>query len=331
MQTESTLLLNRREVQKLLSLAECVDVIERVFLQQGEGKIPPSGILGVRTHGGGLHVKTANLSSAKNYIVAKLNTNFPQNHALFGLPTIQGVIVLCDADNGRTLAVLDSMEITLTRTAAATAVATKYLARKDSSVATICGCGKQGNAQVRALSLMLPLRKVYAFDVDPNASLRFAAGLSSELKIDIEPVRLLPDAIRSSDVVVTCTPATEFFVRKEHVAPGTFIAAVGADDSHKQEIDPALLPSAKVVADSLEQVCSIGDVHHAIAAGLIRKEDIYAELSEIVAGRKPGRTSDDEITIFDSTGVAIEDAAAATLVYEKACAAKIANSFEFAG
>jgi alanine dehydrogenase len=330
MQTESTLLLNRSEVQKLLSLAECVDVIERVFFQQGEGKIPPSGILGVRARSGGLHVKTAYLSSAKNYIAVKLNTNFPQNHALFGLPTIQGVIVLCDADNGRTLAVLDSMEITLTRTAAATAVATKYLARKDSSVATICGCGKQGNAQLRALSLMLPLRKVYAFDVDPNASLRFASGLSREFQIDIESVRRLPDAIRSSDVVVTCTPATEFFVRKEYVTPGTFIAAVGADDSHKQEIDPSLLASAKVVADSLEQVCSIGDTHHSIAADLMRKEDIYAELSEIVAGRKPVRTSDDETIIFDSTGVAIEDATAATLVYEKACAARITNSFEFA-
>jgi ornithine cyclodeaminase/alanine dehydrogenase-like protein (mu-crystallin family) len=129
---------------------------------------------------------------------------------------------------------------------------------------------------------------------------------------------------------VTCTPAKEFFVHKKDVAPGTFIAAVGADDSHKNEIDPAVLASAKVVADSLEQVCAIGDTHHAIAAGLMRKEDIYAELSEIVAGRKPGRTSDDKITIFDSTGVAVEDAATATLIYEKACAAKITKSFEFA-
>ena len=141
--------------------------------------------------------------------------------------------------------------------------------------------------------------------------------LSRELKIDIEPVRSLPSAIRNSDVVVTCTPATEFFVRKEDVTAGTFIAAVGADDSHKQEIDPALMASAKVVADSLEQVCSIGDTHHAIAAGLMRKEDVYAELSEIVAGRKPGRTSDDEIIVFDSTGVAIEDAAAATQSFMK--------------
>jgi alanine dehydrogenase len=330
MQAKSTLLLNRTDVQQLLGLTECVAAVERVFRLQGEGKIPSSGILGVRTQSGGLHVKIACLSGAKDYIVAKLNTNFAQNYARFGLPTIQGAIVLYDADNGRLLAVLDSMEITLKRTAAATAVAAKYLARKNSTVATICGCGEQGCAQVRALSLIFRFGKVYAFDIDSNASLRLASQLSRELNIDIEPVRTVPSAIRASDVVVTCTPAKEFFVHKKDVASGTFIAAVGADDSHKQEIDPTLLSSAKVVADSLEQVCAIGDTHHVIAAGLMRKERIYAELSEIAAGRKPGRTSDDEITIFDSTGVAIEDAAAATLVYEKACAAKITTSFEFA-
>ena len=253
MQTESALLFNRGDVQELLNLAECIDAVEKIFRQQGEGKIAPSGILGVRTQCGGLHVKTACLSGAKNYVVAKLNTNFPQNHARFGKPTIQGVIVLYDADNGQLLAVLDSIEITIKRTAAATAVAAKFLARANSSVATICGCGEQGRAQIRALSLTLPLRKVFAFDVDPSASFHLTTQLSREFQIDIEAVRDLPGAIQSSDVVVTCTPATEFFVQKNDVAAGTFVAAVGADDSHKQEIDPALMSSAKVVADNLNK------------------------------------------------------------------------------
>ena len=330
METEGTLLLNRSDVQELLSLTECIDAVEKVFRWQGEGKIPAPGILGVRTQNGGLHVKTACLSGAKSYIAAKLNTNFPENYARLGLPTIQGVVVLYAAENGRALAVLDSMEITIKRTAAATAVAAKYLARKNSSGATICGCGAQGSAQLRALCLVLPLRNAYAFDVDSNASLRFAAELSRELKIDIEPARSLPDAIQGSDIVVTCTPTTEFFVHKEDVDAGTFIAAVGADDSHKQEIDPALLASAKVVGDSLEQICSIGDTHHAVAKGLMREEDVHAELSEIVAGKKVGRASDDEIIVFDSTGVAIEDAAAAVIVYEKAYRKKAGNFFEFA-
>jgi alanine dehydrogenase len=330
MQTEPTLLLCRSDIEQLLSLRDYIDAMEKVFRWQGEGKVPPSRILGMRTQNGGLHVKTAILTADGNYIVAKLNTNFPENRERFALPTIQGVIVLYNAENGRALALLDSIEITIKRTAAATAVAAKYLARKNSSVLTIAGCGEQGRAQLRALKLVLAPSKVYAFDLSERASIDFARELSRELDIDIEPVRDLPLAICNSDVCVTCTTSSEFFVRKHDVHAGAFIAAVGADDAHKQEIDPALVASVKVVADSLEQSCAIGDTHHAIAQGLMRKEDVYAELGEIVAAKKPGRLSDDEIIIFDSTGVAIEDAAAAALVYEKTRAAKIGYGFEFA-
>jgi ornithine cyclodeaminase/alanine dehydrogenase len=176
----------------------------------------------------------------------------------------------------------------------------------------------------------VPLKKIYAFDLNERAMTDLVIELSRELKIDIELVRDLSIAIQKSDVCVTCTTSTEFFVRKEDVMPGTFIAAVGADDAHKQEIDPALIASAKVVTDNLEQCCAIGDTHHAISKGLMRKEDVYAELSEIVAGHKPGHTSDDEIVVFDSTGVAMEDAVAAAAVYEKAHTAGIGTRFEFA-
>ena len=330
MQTEGTLLLRRSDVEELLSLRDCIDAVEEVFRLQGQGKVPGSEILGVKAPNGGLHVKAGLLPHGQSYIVAKLNTNFPGNRTQSRWPTIQGLIAVYDAENGRPLAVLDSIDITIKRTAAASAVAAKYLARKNSSVATICGCGEQGRAQLRALHSVLPLKKVYAFDLDDCAATNLAAELSRELKIDIEPVRDLSSAIQNSDLCVTCTPANEFFVRKEDVAPGTFIAAVGADDAHKQEIDPALIASAKVVADSLEQSCAIGDTHHAIARGLMRKEDVYAELGEIVAGEKSGRTADDEIIIFDSTGVAMEDAVAAAAVYEKARAISIGTYFEFA-
>lgn len=330
MQAEGALLLRRSDVEELLSLRDCIDAVEEVFRLQGHGKIPGSEILRVKAPNGGLHVKAGLLPGDRNYIVAKLNTNFPVNRRQSRLPTIQGLISVYDAENGRPLAVLDSIDITIKRTAAASAVAAKYLARKNSSVVTICGCGEQGRAQLRALHSVLPLKKVHAFDLDDRAATNLAAELSHELKIDIEPVCDLSSAIQKSDLCVTCTPANEFFVRKEDVAPGTFIAAVGADDEHKQEIDPALIASAKVIADSIEQCCTIGDTHHAIAKGLMRKEDVYAELGEIVAGKKFGRTTDDEIIIFDSTGVAIEDAVAAAAVYEKARAISIGTYFEFA-
>jgi alanine dehydrogenase len=330
MQTEGTRLLRRSDIESLLSLRDCIDAVDEIFRLQGEGKVPAPGILGVRADAGGLHVKAGLLPGDRNYLVAKLNANFPGNNAHFGLPTIQGVIVVFDAESGAPLAILDSIDITLKRTAAASAVAAKYLARKDSSVATICGCGQQGRAQLRAVVLVLPLTKIYAFDVNEHAAINFRNELLPELKIDIEPVHHLASAIQKSDVCITCTTANKSFVCKEDVSPGTFIAAVGADNEDKQEIDPALIASAKVVADSLEQSCAIGDVHHAIAHGLMVKEDVHAELCEIVAGQKTGRVADDEIIVFDSTGVAIEDAIAAAAVYERALANHIGTDFDFA-
>ena len=330
MQTEKTLLLRRSEVERLLGLEDCITAVENVFRLQGEGKIPAPGILGVKTTRGGLHVKTGFLPADGGYIVAKLNTNFPENSAVFGLPTIQGVIVVFNANDGTPLAVLDSMEITIKRTAAASAVAAKFLARCDSRVATICGCGRQAAAQLRALSIILRFEKVFAFDQNEQVAKDFATRVSSRCETDIEPVRNLSEATRRSDVIVTCTPSRKSFVRKEDVRSGTFICAVGADDTHKQEIDPALMASAKVVADSMEQSCAIGDTHHAIAQGLMRKEDVYAELGEIVAGKKVGRANNDEIIIFDNTGVAIEDAVAAVAVYQKARAGQIDDQFSFA-
>jgi alanine dehydrogenase len=330
MQFEGTLLLRRSDIEDLLSLRDCIDAVDKIFRLQGEGKVPTPGILGVNARRGGLHVKAGLLPGVRNYLVAKLNANFPGNNAQFGLPTIQGVIAVFDAENGVPLAMLDSTDITLKRTAAASAVAAKYLARNESSIATICGCGQQGRAQLRAILQVLSLTKIHAFDVNECAALNFKNELSPELKVDIEPVSDLARAIQSSDVCITCTTADKSFVCKEDVRPGTFIAAVGADNEHKQEIDPALIASAKVVADSLEQSCAIGDVHHAIADGLMRKEDVYAELCEIVAGQKIGRASDDEIIVFDSTGVAIEDAVAGVAIYEKARTAGIGSYFNFA-
>jgi alanine dehydrogenase len=330
MPSEGTLLLRRSDVTELLSLEDCIDEIEEIFRRQGESQVPAPGILAVKAPHGGLHVKAAFLPRDRNYVVAKLNTNFPNNKVRSDLPTIQGVIVLCDGDNGTLLALLDSIEVTIKRTAAATAVAAKYLARQNSSVATLCGCGQQGRAQLRALRLVLPLKKIYAFDLHDHAARKLAAELGGELDLEVEIAHDLRDVIRQSDVCVTCTTSREFFVHKEDVSPGTFISAVGADDAQKQEIDPALMAAAKVVADSREQCCAIGDTHHAIAQGLMRKQDVCAELAEIIAGRKPGRTNEDEIIIFDSTGVAIEDAVAAVMVYEKARAASIGTYFEFA-
>jgi alanine dehydrogenase len=330
MKTDGTLLLQHSDIAQLLSVEECISAVEKIFRLQGEGKVPASQILGIHASHGGLHVKAGLLPGNKSYVVAKANTNFPCNGRQFGLPTIQGIIIIFDAENGCPRAILDSADVTIKRTAAASAVAAKYLARPDSSVGTICGCGRQGRAHLRALHVVLPLEEIYAFDLDERAMQDLASELADELDLQIKTVRDLRHAIQESDICVTCTPSRQFFVRKEDVSPGTFIAAVGADNEHKQEIDPILMASSKLVVDSLEQCSAIGDLHHAISAGLMRPENVYAELSEVVAGQKDGRTSENEIIIFDSTGLAIEDAITAVVVYEKACAAKLGNYFNLA-
>jgi alanine dehydrogenase len=331
MSQAETLLITRKDVSELLSLRDCIDAVESAFRLHGEGRAPAPGVLGVHATGGGFHIKAGTLPLSRNYFAAKANANFPGNPAR-GLPTIQGVVLLFDADNGRLLAVMDSIEITVLRTAAATAVAAKYLARPDSRIATLCGCGVQGRAQLRAIREARPIEKAFVWDINKEAAERFAAEMAGELGIAIAPTSELPAALRQSDVCVTCTPAKEFFIRRGDVPAGMFIAAVGADNEDKQELDPELfLPENKVVADVREQCASIGDLHHAIAANMTAAAGIHGELGEIVCGKKPGRTRPDEITIFDSTGMALQDVAAAAMVYERGTAAGKGAAVNFGG
>ncbi|MGH9837618.1 MAG: ornithine cyclodeaminase family protein [Blastocatellia bacterium] len=318
MKPDGTLLLTRSEVVELLNLDECIAAVEQAFQLHVEGRALPPGVLGVHAKDGAFHIKAAGLELGRGYFAAKVNGNFFRNRERFGLPNIQGVIVLCDAENGYPLALLDSIEISILRTGAATAVAAKHLARAEAKTATICGCGNQGRVSLRALVKVRPLECAYAWDIDHAAAQRFAAELGDELQIEVKPVGDLSEAIRQSDICVTCTPSKRFFLKSEDVAPGAFIAAVGADNEEKQEIEPQLLAAGKVVVDSLEQCVVIGDLHHAIAQGLMTRADVHAELGEVIAGVKPGRESRDEVIVFDSTGTALQDVAAAAIVYEKA-------------
>jgi alanine dehydrogenase len=315
-----TLILTRRDVRELLGLDECIAAVESAFRLHAEGRSLGPGVLAVTARDGGFHIKAAGLELGRRYFAAKTNANFPSNPSRHGLPAIQGVIVLCDADDGRPLAVMDSIEVTIRRTAAATAVAAKWLARKDSATATVCGCGSQGREQLRALSRVLPLARAHAYDADFAVARAYARELSDELGIEVASTRDLAAAVGDSDVCVTCTPSRAAFLKREHVRPGTFVAAVGADSPDKQELEPRLLAEAVLVVDVLEQCVSIGELHHALDAGVLTRESVHAELAEVVTGRRPGRQSDREITIFDSTGTALQDVAAAAVVYEKAVA-----------
>lgn len=317
MGSNGTLLLTRGDVGKLLGIEECITAVEEAFRLYGEGKTRPPAILGVHATDGGFHIKAGILELERSYFVAKANANFPNNRRI-GLPTIQGAVIVCDPVDGRLLALMDSIEITIIRTGAATAVAAKYLAKQGAATALICGCGSQGQISLEALLKVRRLERAFAYDIDRNTARRFAESMRKQLGIEITVVDNLARAARESDICVTCTTARDHFISKEFISRGTFIAAVGADSEDKQELEPALLSTCKVVTDVTEQCATIGELHHALKDGCVSLGEIYAELGEIVAGKKPGRTNDEENFIFDSTGMALQDVAAAAIVYERA-------------
>jgi alanine dehydrogenase len=317
-----TLLLTGREVAALLDLPSCMAAVEDVLRRHAAGETVPPRVLGLPSVDGGLHVKAAGSLGSEPRLAVKMNANFPANPERFGLPTIQGVLVLFDGVCGRPLAILDSMMLTALRTAATSALAARCLARSNAATLTVCGCGRQGAMHVRALCGVLPLKRILLWDLAPRRAEELAASLAPELPgHEVSPVQDLAAALAETDVCVTCTPARAFFIDVEAVRPGTFIAAVGADDRGKQELDPRLVARAKLVVDALEQCAELGELQHALAAGLMTVEQVHAELAEIVAGARPGRSTAGEITIFDSTGTALQDLAAAIAVEKRARAA----------
>jgi alanine dehydrogenase len=323
----STLVLTRSDVVRLLRLTDCIEAVERVFRSQAEGEVQPPGVLGFHVAEGGFHIKTAEHG---NQVATKINANFPGNPAKHGLPTIQGVVTLFDANQGMLLALMDSIEVTAQRTAAASAVAARYLARQTAATATIVGCGVQGRFQLEAIQLVRPLTRAFAVDADIQRSERFARETTETLGLRVEPADL-KSALEASEIIVTCTTSREAFLAPGMVRPGTFIAAVGADNPEKQEIAPALMASSTVVVDSLEQCLAIGDLHHAVVSGAMHQSQVHGTLGEVIAGLRPGRRSEAEIVVFDSTGTALQDVAAATLVYERALRDGIGRSITLGG
>lgn len=329
MERKSTVLLNRTEISALLDFEDYFDAVEAAFKSHGEKKTLPQGLLHLDSEGGEFHIKGGGLKLERIYFGLKCNGAFSENMRRHGLPNILGTITLCDGETGYPLAILDSVEITKQRTAAAAAVAAKYLARPDSRVITICGCGTQGHIQLQAVKRVFPLVKAFAFDVDSGQRERFAGQMSQELKMEVQPVSDPGLAVRQSDICVTCTPSHQYYLRKVDVPAGMFIAAMGADSPGKQELEPGLLASNKVVVDIVEQCAKVGELHHALDQGLLTSHDVYAELGEIVARLKPGRATPEEIIIFDSTGTAMQDVASAAAVYAKAVAKNIGHSINF--
>lgn len=325
----SALLLNRADVAGLMTPADYLDAVESAFRLSKQGRAPSPPPMHIAGVAGGFHAKGAALMGARHVVALKFNGNFPGNPQK-GLPTIQGVVLLCDAETGALFAIVDSIEITLRRTAAASALAARLLARPDSRTLSVCGCGDQARAQAVAMAGVLAFERGLAWDIDAEKAAAYAAEMTRTLGVPFEAVPDLRQASRAGDAIVTCTTARAPFLDVADVSPGAFIAAVGADSPDKSEIAPALMAKAKVVVDVLDQCLAMGDLRHAVQAGAMSADKVHADLGEIVLGAKPGRADPNEIIVFDSTGTAIQDVASVALVYERAVQAGVGTVFAFA-
>jgi alanine dehydrogenase len=312
------LLLSRADVRALLTRGDYLDAVERAFSASKQSRAHSPSPMLIPATGGGFHAKGASFTSDRAYVALKFNGNFPGNLERTGLPTIQGAIMLCDAHNGSLLAIMDSIEITLMRTAAASALAARYLARPDAATLSIVGCGDQAVPQASAIADVIALRHGYAWDIDAAKAARFAKAMSRTLGIPSDVPLHLSDATRRGDIIVTCTTSRSPVLGEADVSPGAFIAAIGADSPGKSEIAPSLMARSAVIVDVLDQCVAMGDLRQAVAAGAMSAADVRCDLGDLVSGRCRGRTHEDEIVIFDSTGTAIQDAASAALAYERA-------------
>lgn len=305
-----TLVLTRKEIESLVTMREAMIAVEEAFRLYANSKalMPPKIYLDLEE--GDFRAMP---SAMMGYAGVKWVNSHPKNPEK-GLPTVMAVYVLNDASNGFPLAIMDATYITSLRTGAGGGVAMKFLARKNSKVFGFIGCGKQAIFQLLAAKEIFDLELVKAFDISERASREFKEFCE---KNGVECILTSPKEVCDCDVLITTTPSRKPVVKNEWIREGTHINAIGADAPGKQELEVEILKRAKIVVDDLEQALHGGEVNVAHSMGLIRREDIYATLGEVVSGIKKGREGE-EVTIFDSTGLAIQDIAVARIVYEKA-------------
>jgi alanine dehydrogenase len=321
-----TLLLSRKEIASLLNMPACIEIVEQVFKAHGEGRavMPPKIKLVMEDHAGWANAMPGylkDLQAAGLKWAGGWSDNPPS-----GLPYIMAEMFLIDPANGRLKAVLEAGYITDLRTGAATAVAAKYLARKDAGVLAIIGAGAQGRMQLRALQCVYPAIAVRVSDRDPKAAERFARGMSEELGIAVQPVADIQAAVRDADIVVTATTADEALIHRGWLSTGAFIASVGSFP----ELDPELvLGAAKIVVDSWSQNCTRGELFRLIDAGSLKREDIHGEMGAVAAGLLPGRESAHELIVAGLIGLGTHDVACAAHVVDLALTQGRGQSFDF--
>jgi alanine dehydrogenase len=312
-----TLILNQTEVLSLLHSPEVLEAVEGAFRAYGlkQVQMPPKQYLFYSKYSGDLRTMPAYIEPVDATGVKIVNVH-PKNGER-GLPTVMAVVTLVDPQTGYPISLMNGTYLTALRTGAAGAIASKYLARKDAHIVGFIGCGVQAQTQLDMHVLVRDVKKIVIFDTNKEVQQHFADWARQHHKIEVEPVGSIEAACRC-DILNTLTPVKTPIVKKEYVRSGMHINAIGADAPGKEELESSILKVARVVVDDWEQSSHSGEINVPYERGELRREDLYGELGDIVAGKKPGRQSNSDITIFDSTGLGIQDIVVAHLVYNRA-------------
>jgi alanine dehydrogenase len=323
-------LLSGDDLRRLLNPKVVIESLREAYAALADNPGDQGRSVGFLIEGGSIHVKSGLLPGSHLAFASKVNVNIPDNWKLRQLPTIQGMVVVSDAKDGRPLAILDSITLTGIRTAATAALAAEYGARKHSKRVAIIGCGAQARYQLEAVKGVFPLQTVRVFDVDAARAEAFART-SSTATCSVAPVPSVRDAVRDVDICITCTTSKSPVLTDDLDLRGCFVAAIGADNSEKQEIAPGLMRRARILVDDVEACASGGDLNHALRAGAVTKDQVHAELADLAAGRKRGRMTEDELVIFDSSGSGVQDVAAAWVAYREGRRTGIGGRFDLSG
>ncbi|OAV48820.1 ectoine utilization protein EutC [Rhizobium sp. WYCCWR10014] len=325
------IILTEAELRKVIALdRDAVDCVEAAFaaLATKAVAMPPILRLDIPEYRGEVDVKTAYVPGIEGFAI-KISPGFFDNPKI-GLASTNGMMVLLSSRTGLVQALLlDNGYLTDVRTAAAGAVAAKHLSRENASVAAIFGAGIQARLQLEALTLVRPIREARIWARDAAKAQSVAAELTGKLGFPVTAILDARGAMTGADLIVTTTPSETLIIEAGWLEPGQHLTAMGSDAEHKNEIDPAAIAGADLyVADNLKQTRRLGELHHAIDAGLVAADAVFAELGQVVAGLTPGRTRNDQITIADLTGTGIQDTAIATLAFARAGAANAGTTFE---
>ncbi|MFQ5761727.1 MAG: ornithine cyclodeaminase family protein, partial [Candidatus Bathyarchaeia archaeon] len=314
------LVLRQQDLRQVLTVEACIEAVEDAFasLAHGEARLPPRSVLTVDEVNGWVAVMSALLGGESKACAAKIVTSHPMNRTR-GLPTVMGMITYLDPDTGMPLAIMEGSYITALRTAAASAVATKYLTREDAEVLGVFGAGWQAYWQVEALKTMRSFRKIKVYDPNPAQRTKFTSHFKVSTDPPIMTVASPREAASDSDVIVTATNSKTPVVEGRWIAPGTHVNGIGSHHPDVRELDSDLIARSKLVVDHEEAALrEAGDLIIPIGEGIITSKHIYGQLGEIAAGMKPGRTNPAEITVFKSVGIAIQDVAVAKVAYDAA-------------